>query len=193
LNWAQVSFSQPSFFPSKNLRGVTFANGLFLFTANDGLVFTTSNAVTYSAWNVGRSENLRAAAWVNGLWIVVGNDGTITTSLDTTNWTQRASRTFENLHQVAWLDGRLLTIGNRGNILQSGRLDSILELPRFVPNVGFRFSFEGVLHRRYQIQGSTNLVNWISLLTFTNQAERGEFTDTNALRFPQRFYRLSEP
>ena len=190
--WTQVNFS-----PSKNLRGVTFADGLFLFAANDGLLFTTSNAVTYSSQNVfeglTRGENLRAVARVNDRWVVVGNDGTIATSPDSTNWIQRASRTFENLHQVAWLDGRFVTIGNRGTILQSGRLEAVLEPPRWVPGVGVRLPFQAVLDRIYHLQASTNLVNWLDVLTFTNQSDRDEFTDPNALQFPQRFYRLREP
>jgi hypothetical protein len=190
--WTQVNF-----FGSKNLRGVTFTNGLFLFTANDGFIFTTTNAVTFSSQNVLggflAAENLRAAGRVNGLWIVVGNDGTIITSPDTTNWTYRASRTFENLHQVAWLDGRFVTIGNRGNVLQSGRMDSVFESPRFLPGIGLSLPFQGILNHPYQIQASTNLVDWNNLLTFTNQSERAEFTDTNAVQLPLRFYRLSEP
>ena len=140
-------------------------------------------------------ENLRAATLAGGLWIVVGNDGLITTSsnLASYSWVRRASRAFENLHQIVWLDGRLVTIGNRGTILQSGRLDSVLEPPRFLPGTGFRFPFQAALNGAYQIQASSNLLNWINLLTFTNQSEHSEFTDTNALQFPKRFYRLSEP
>jgi len=71
--------------------------------------------------------------------------------------------------------------------------DFELEPPQWSPGVGMRLSFEGVLSRIYQIQASTNLVNWTEVLTFTNQAEYGEWTDTNALRWPWRFYRLVEP
>jgi hypothetical protein len=84
-------------------------------------------------------------------------------------------------------------IGNRGTILQSGRFVTELEPPAFVAGVGFRLAFKGVLNQTYQIQASTNLVNWTSLVTFTNMVESNEFTDTNALSRPHRFYRLVEP
>ena len=156
--------------------------------------FTTSNAATFVLHFVpGAYGNLRAATWAHGLWIVAGNYGIIATSPDATIWTLRASRAFDNLHQVAWLDGRLAAIGNRGTILQSSRINSVLEPPQFVPGAGFRFSFRGVLNQPYQIQASSNLMDWIHLLTFTNQSEHGEFTDTNVALFPRRFYRLAEP
>jgi hypothetical protein len=127
------------------------------------------------------------------LWIVVGNNGAIITSPDLVTWTRRASRTFENQHQVALLDGKLVVIGNRGTILQSGRFVTDLERPSFMFGTGFRLPFKGVLDHTYQIQASTNLVNWTNLLTFTNTVERNEFIDPEALQYQLRFYRLVEP
>lgn len=192
--WAQVITS--NFSLGKNLRGVTFANGLFLIAANDGAVVTTRNALSFNIsfpFGVYRyGENLRAANWAHGLWSVVGNNGAITTSPDLVTWTRRASRTFENQHKVVLLDGKLVVIGNRGTILQSGRFVTELEPPEFVAGGGFRLPFRGVLNRTYQVQESTNLVNWIELLTFTNRVEHSEITDMNALPPPPRFYRLVE-
>jgi hypothetical protein len=87
----------------------------------------------------------------------------------------------------------MITIGNVGTILQSGRFETILEPPRFAGGIGFTLPFQGVLNGTYQIESSTNLMNWLNLLTFTNRSERGEFTDTNALQFPRQFYRLNGP
>ena len=190
--WTQVNFNS-----MKNLRGIIFTNGLFLITANDGLVWTTTNGLNFrSSFLIGGYPddlNLRAATWGHGLWIVVGNDGTIASSTNLVTWTRRASRTFENQHQVAFLDGQLVVIGNRGTILQSGNLVTALEAPVFVPGTGFRLPFRGVLNHAYQMQTSTNLVDWTNLLTVTNLTEHSQFTDTNALQMPRRFYRLTEP
>jgi hypothetical protein len=185
--WSRVNFN-----PSKNLRGITFVNGEFVIATNDGIVFTTTNAVQFSA-SYPFGGNLRAITWAHGLWIVVGNNGQISTSPNRVIWTRRASRTFENHHQVALLGGQLLVIGNRGTILQSGRFVTELEAPVFMPGVGFRFPFKGVLNQPYQVQASTNLLDWTNLLTFTNTLPGDVFIDTDALQFPQRFYRLVEP
>jgi hypothetical protein len=42
-----------------------------------------------------------------------------------------------------------------------------------------------------EIQASTNLVDWTSLATLTNQTGTLPFTDTDST-FPRRFYRLSQ-
>ena len=192
-----VTWSRVNFYPGKNLRGILFAEDQFVITANDSVLFTTQDALTftpiYPFQYIANGRNLRAVTRAYGLWIVVGNFGTIITSPDLVTWTPRASRTFENQHQVTLLDGHLVVIGNRGGILQSSRFVSELEAPIFVPGAGVRVPFKAVLNRAYQFQTSTNLVDWTELLTFTNRAERSELTDTNALRSPQRFYRLLEP
>jgi hypothetical protein len=193
ITWTPVN----GFFFGKNLRGITFANGLFVIAGNDGIVFVTADGITfghsYPFGGIRYGRNLRAVTWAHGLWIVVGNDGTIITSPDLAVWTQHASRTFENQHQVSLLDGKLVVIGNRGTILQSGRLLTELETPALVAGVGFRLPFNGVLNRAYEVQASTNLVNWTRLVALTNLSEHNEFTDTNALPLPQRYYRLAEP
>ncbi len=187
-----VCWRQAEFYPGKNMRGITFANGQFLIAANDGAIFTTTNGFTFATRSVS-SENLRAAAWAQGLWIVVGNDGTILTSPDSLQWTRRASRTFENQHQVALLDGKFVVVGNRGGILQSGRFGAELEPPVLTGGGGFRWPFKGVIDQVYQVQASTNLVDWDGLWTFTNRSEHGEFFDPNGWRWSRRFYRLTLP
>ena len=184
-----------AFNPGKNLRGVIFINDLFMFAGNDGVAYTSTFGnvfnFLYLPSDYNYYGNLRAATFANGLWIVVGNNGGIFTSPDLINWTRRASRTFENQHQVALLDGRLVVIGNRGGVLQSGRFLTELAPPVRLPGVGVNVPFKGVLNHVYQLQASSNLVNWTSLHTFTNLTEQGSFTDTNAA--PVRFYQLVEP
>ncbi len=188
VDWAQVTL-----YPGKNLRGITFANGLFITTANDGYIFRTDGFTTFHNLSYAGGLNLRGATFVNGLWIVVGNNGGIFTSTDLLTWTPRASRTFENFHRIAFLDGKLVAIGNRGTVLQSGRILTELAPPRWQPGVGFTFGLKGVLGRAHVLEASTDLSNWTPLLNFTNETEAMTFTDTNALQNPLRFYRVTEP
>jgi len=46
---------------------------------------------------------------------------------------------------------------------------------------------------RYLIEASTNLVDWIALTTLSNVNGQVQFVDTNAYRYPQRFYRAKTP
>jgi hypothetical protein len=60
-------------------------------------------------------------------------------------------------------------------------------------NGHFAFSFNTTVGKTYQIQTSTNLLDWSSLggLLATNTSSR--FVDANATNFPQRFYRVTLP
>jgi hypothetical protein len=50
---------------------------------------------------------------------------------------------------------------------------------------GFQFQVAGVPGFNYAVQESTNLIDWVSLITNTSPFS---FTDTNTASFPQQFY-----
>jgi hypothetical protein len=50
----------------------------------------------------------------------------------------------------------------------------------------FSFTVAGVPGYNYAVQASTNLIDWVSLLTNTSPFT---FTDTNTASFQQQFYR----
>jgi hypothetical protein len=51
---------------------------------------------------------------------------------------------------------------------------------------GLEFQVAGVPGFNYAVQESTNLIDWVSLITNTSPFI---FMDTNAASFPQQFYR----
>jgi hypothetical protein len=58
-----------------------------------------------------------------------------------------------------------------------------------VTETGFRLRFIGDLGAAYEIEGSSNLVQWMPLATVTNAFGAVQFTDTAATNTGQRFYR----
>ncbi len=178
----------------KNLRGIAFASGTFLIAANDGRVFKTVDGVNFNGGRVAAplSENLRNATWAHGQWIAVGNDGVVATSWDGLSWDERRLRTSENLHRVVVFDGRAIAIGNRGEIFQSDRFLTELDPPVLSPGAGVTVPFRGIRHQIYEVQTSTNLVEWRYVSSLTNRAERGEFTDPSPRERNGGFYRLVE-
>ena len=66
----------------------------------------------------------------------------------------------------------------------------VLSVLSWMTNVQFQFSIAGVTGLNYTVQASTNLVDWISLVTNTSPFS---FADTNTGGFPQRFYRSIYP
>ena len=176
----------------KNLRGITFAQDVFMVTANDGFIFVSTNGITWNARISGWIGNLREVLFTNGFWTVVGNFGGILTSTNTFDWKIRPTQTFENLHQGVDYNGRLVTIGNRGTILQSGRYVPALNTFSFNPTTGAELVYAGVEGMEYILQASTDLTTWSTLTTFTNASEAMTYRDTFSVTNDYRFYRLIE-
>lgn len=57
---------------------------------------------------------------------------------------------------------------------------------------GFGLTLFGEAGRSYVIEGSTNLVDWTVLVTFTNAVGPQPFLDSEATNFVQRFYRARQ-
>jgi len=71
-----------------------------------------------------------------------------------------------------------------------------LEVPTwFAPmcQEGYRFLLTGEFGGQYQIEASTDLVQWTPLVTLTNTYGTVQFTDASATNLPQRFYRAVSP
>ena len=65
-----------------------------------------------------------------------------------------------------------------------------LGAPTHLPDGRFRFSVTGAGGQYYTLQTSTNLINWISLLTINQATNFFYFIDPNASNIPCRFYRV---
>jgi hypothetical protein len=63
--------------------------------------------------------------------------------------------------------------------------------PARLGNGAFQFTLSGTPSRRYEIQGSTNLIQWSVLATLTNANPNGllPYVDQTATNLPLRFYR----
>jgi hypothetical protein len=59
-------------------------------------------------------------------------------------------------------------------------------------NGGFRIAVFGQIGQDYTLQASTNLLNWVSLFTFTCTNSPTYVVDAAADNYPQRFYRVAQ-
>jgi hypothetical protein len=62
-----------------------------------------------------------------------------------------------------------------------------------LPNGWFQFNMQVNPGWNYQLQTSTNLIDWTTLIWFTPTSDIWPYTDTAAPYYPQRFYRLVVP
>jgi hypothetical protein len=53
-----------------------------------------------------------------------------------------------------------------------------------------QFSFEAIPSRLYDVQASTNLVEWTTVTNFTGISGAIQFTDDQMKNFSHRFYRV---
>jgi len=60
-------------------------------------------------------------------------------------------------------------------------------------NGGFSFSFASVAGQTYQIQVSTNMLDWASQGSAVATNSAFQFVDPETTNFPQRFYRVASP
>ncbi len=118
--------------------------------------------------------------------VKVGNESTFTPSLI------RPQVTY--YWQVIASDGKSST---------TGPLWSFIVEPGAVPGLGttgnqrlpdgqFKFQFNGFFGQNYAIEGTTNLVDWLSITNFNNTNGVVDFLDQAATNLQRRFYRVIE-
>ena len=113
---------------SYDLRGVAYANGLWVVVGGSGTILTSTNGTSWTSRSSGTSSSLLGVAYANGLWVAVGGSGTILISLDGTTWTLCDSGTSSSLLGVAYADGLWVAVEGSGTILIS--LDGTTWIPR---------------------------------------------------------------
>jgi hypothetical protein len=126
------------------------------------------------------------------------------TPLGGTNYQVRVTRVvggFSNPIDAAIISNRVYVIEYGGNQgiweitfpAAAAAPSSITIIDTGWVNGHFAFTFNTTVGKTYQIQTSTNLLDWSSLggLLATNTSSR--FVDANAINFPQRFYRVTLP
>jgi hypothetical protein len=100
------------------------------------------------------------------------------------------------------LQGALLADAGFYSVVVSNTGGSVTSTPAWLEVIASQFlaaeyKVGGVLeltvqaerNRAFEIQGSTNLLDWVSLQTVTNETGTFLFTEPGALEFQQRFYR----
>lgn len=97
----------------------------FVTVGNQGVIYTSSNASTWTAQYSGTTNPLRAVAWGSGKYVAVGSTGVIFTSVDGASWTPRTSSVYGALSGVAWIapsstsSGFWVAVGFANTILTS--------------------------------------------------------------------------
>jgi hypothetical protein len=103
----------------KGLRGVAYANGLFVGVGDHGTIVSSPDGQKWSEQTSGTSDHLEDVSFGNGVWVAVGSEGTILTSPDGKKWTRQDSGIRNNLSGITYGNGLFVAVGSEGTILIS--------------------------------------------------------------------------
>ncbi|MGO8676984.1 MAG: hypothetical protein ACLQVX_14060 [Limisphaerales bacterium] len=177
-----------------NLLGVCYGDGMFvavgtstIITSTDGLNWTPAN---FSIDNT--DQPLYRVCYAHGTFVIVGQDGAILTSTNSTDWVTRYSGSGQFLAGVAFGDQTFVTVGNGGTILQSDPLPLLglsLSPAGWLADGSFSLNAAGPTGQTWEIDASTNLVDWTWLAQSWSTNSTMPFIDPAAPAYGRRFYR----
>lgn len=102
-----------------DLHGVTYGTA-FLAVGNGGSLFSSTNAIDWTALPSGVTADFYAASYGNSSYVAVGQGGVVLLSTDEmATWTQAASGTPNDLYALAYSGSLFLAVGANGAIVTS--------------------------------------------------------------------------
>ncbi|MFF2158146.1 cadherin-like beta sandwich domain-containing protein [Paenibacillus chitinolyticus] len=99
--------------------GVTYAGNQWIVTGASGKIATSPDAVTWTVRSTGTSVDLSAPAYNGTVWVIVGYNGTILSSTDGITWTPRTSGTTADFYGITYGGGLFVAVGDGGVIRTS--------------------------------------------------------------------------
>jgi hypothetical protein len=106
--------------PVASLSGVAFGGTTFVAVGVGGAVFTSPDAITWTAQVSKTTNDLNAVRFINGRFIAVGAGGVIINSTDGITWQEASSATSNALNGLGDFGGVAVAVGAGGTILVSG-------------------------------------------------------------------------
>jgi len=104
---------------TNELQSVAFSGDRFVAVGRNGVVFRSTDGITWAPGRSGSAVDLNWVVFGNGLFIASGDKGTILTSPDGQTWTGRFSGSSYDLFGAACDGKQFVVVGDRGLILTS--------------------------------------------------------------------------
>jgi hypothetical protein len=196
------------------LRKLAFGDGLFIGVglaggscsgSGHGLIARSLDARTWevvgshdcSVENVVHAEDRFFA--VSNYGARGGVYGMVLSSSDGRDWRRFTVLRDRHFYGLAWGSDRLLAVGDSGAVLRSGDVSAPTGPPRFKYGLflrdadgAFRALVEGKLGAELVLEASTDLKDWTAVQLLRVSECVTEVTDSQAGRWPHRFYRMRE-
>jgi hypothetical protein len=151
------------------LSGVAFGDGKFVAVGYGGQVQTSTNGVNWSGVIDASNEWLYYVTCSNNTFMAVGED-IILSSTNGVDWTNRYYQN-EVFHSVAYGNDTWVAVGNHSTIVQSDPPGAepaaiVMSDPVRAGNQ-FSFKFNGEVGQSYNVQSTTNFINWSFVTNIT--------------------------
>lgn len=174
--------------------GMAYGNGTFVSVGLPGLLVSQSDA-SWQKILPPFGGLIYGVAYGDGMFVAAGATGVVLTSADGVSWQTRESGVADGLMLVA--HGKAAFVASTGSaILQSLETDLSdfrLSLPALSQPGSFAAVINGLTNLNWQLQASTNLLDWIPVAAGIATQAPVQVTDTNSNRFQRRFYRAVLP
>ena len=121
------------------LRGIAYGTDLWVTVGDNGVIFSSEDALLWTARMSMTSQRLRAVSSNGSQFVAVGDAGTIVYSENGTTWNEASTPTSQRLSTIAWNGSFYLAGGSVGTLLKStdGITWNLVPLP-------FSTSFQGI-------------------------------------------------
>jgi hypothetical protein len=116
---------------SFNINALAYGNGLYLYAGENGILGTSTDAITWTTRTSGTESNINSIAYSDNLYSYVGDSGLIATSTDGITWQARVSGTVSNLTELNYGNGRHIAVGSSGTLLSSDDLTELEYSPAY--------------------------------------------------------------
>jgi hypothetical protein len=106
--------------PSGNdIGAVAYGNNMFVVIADFGVVYTSTDAMTWQRRELCTYQNFNTITFRGGQFVVTGDTGAIFTSEDARTWHARESGTTKSLYDIAYGNGVYVAVGDSGTVCVS--------------------------------------------------------------------------
>jgi hypothetical protein len=149
-------------------RDVDYGNSVFVATGGNGLISSSTDAITWTARTSGTTTPLNSIAFGNGVFVAVGDNEQCRTSTNGITWTARtvdlgpSENTGVVLRKIVYKNNLFLVSGDQGRLATS--TDGITWVNRPTPITVVKVIYNNGLYvralRNGQIHTSTNAKNW---------------------------------
>lgn len=113
------SWTAGSKIPVLHVTYLSYGNGLYIATGDNGGLATSSDGVNWTARNSGSRRHLTGSVWTGSQYVVTGQHGTLLTSTDGATWISVPTGLSEHLMAVEHRNGTTVAAGYSGSILFS--------------------------------------------------------------------------